>query len=83
MKVYIYSPNAGEKLCTFALSTIMVENHRGSVYSLQYNLQVFYVLHKTVNTQLVHTRAITASTMSSCNPYSMFLLSRFHDRLIV
>ena len=28
MKVDTYSPNTGEKLCTFALSPIVVENHR-------------------------------------------------------
>ena len=40
MKVDTYSPNTGEKLCTFALSPIVVENHR--VYGQGW-IQEFFV----------------------------------------
>ena len=45
MKVAIYSPNTGEQLYTFALSPIVVENHRVTTVHCWYCVQVYTTVH--------------------------------------
>ena len=57
-KVDTYSPNIEEKLCTFALSPIVVENHR--VYSL-------YRFHKRLHNQAIElTTTYSVETLAVC-----------------